>query len=149
MIFTPPTLHDVPTYGAFGETAKAARLAKYYKPRPRGVAVYKMQPGNIYFLGRDVPGLAIDVINALGRSAPPEVAPFRVAVQSAREPSQPIPHEDQVNHTQAQTWMYGRMTGNFPQVPDVMAVYYGGTSYAVSDDEAALLRSAGFGAFLT
>lgn len=144
MIFTTPTVNEVPTYGSFGEQAKAARLAKYYKPRPRGVAVYKMQPGNIYFLGRLVPGLDIDVLGKEGPSLH-----TRVAVETAREPSQPLPREDQVNHTQATAWMYGRVIGDFPQVPDVMVVYYGGTRYAVSDDEATLLANAGFGNYLS
>jgi hypothetical protein len=140
-VFTPPVIDEVPTYGSFGESAKAARLAKFYKPRPRGVAVYKMTPGNIYFLGRDVPGLEIDVTEAPTQ--------FRVAVQSAREPSQALPREDQVNHTQATSWLFGRVLADFPQEPDVMVVYYGGTSYQVSDDEAALLLAAGFANYLS
>ena len=140
-VFTPPTLNDVPTCGA-GERWKAGRLAQFYKPRPRGVAVYKMQPGNIYFLGRDVPGLNVDV-------APVGPTLFRVSAAGAREPSQPLPREDQVNHTQATVWMYGRVIGDFPQQPDVMKVYYGGTSYHVADDEAALLSAAGFGDYLS
>jgi hypothetical protein len=127
--FTPPTLDEVPSHGEAGAHGPMVRLMRYYKPRPRGVTVYKMT-GGLYAIARFVPGLD------------PTWTLFR-------EPTLPIPEDQQVNDTQATSWMYGRILEDFPQIPNVEAVYYGGTSYQVSDAEAFLLDQAGFGAYLT
>lgn len=113
-----------------GENRWAARVQSYYKPRQVGVAVFKMLDGS-YFVSRQVPGVKAALLKIV-----------------FREPSQPVPRRDQVNQTMATSWVNGKPT-EFPQRPDVDIVYYGGTSYPVSADEAADLEAAGLGDYVT
>lgn len=126
MVFTPPTSPEVPTNGAQGESPVASRLMQYYNPRPRGVAVFKMDDGS-YCVSRSLAGIiGVDF----------------------REPWPPVVVADQVNNTMATAWAFCRVIRDFPQVPGVAIVYYGGMSYQVSGQEAADLTAAGLGAYL-
>jgi hypothetical protein len=136
--FTPPVLDQLPTYGVRGENAVAARVQSFYKPRKVGVAVFKMSTG-AYWVQRQVPGLSGPRIHFQEPSQP---------LQRRWAPGELGQQPEQVNNTMATSWLNGKPT-QFPMVPDIDIVYFGGTSYAVSPTEAADLQAAGLGAYLT
>ena len=55
-----------------------------------------------------------------------------------------MPRKDQVNGVISTSWLNSQPL-QFPQIPNVLTVYYGGRCYYVSDDEAADLEAAGWG----
>jgi hypothetical protein len=125
--FTPPTMDEVPTNGSADESVVAGKLWQYYNPRPRGIAIFKMDDGS-YWVSRFLPGVTGPVF---------------------REPWPPLPKADQANQTMHTTWLYSRVQADYPQVPGVVIVYYGGMSYPVSETEAYDLQAAGLGAYLS
>jgi hypothetical protein len=143
-IFTPPNIPDVPPTSYWERAGRrdgtvtnewatkvanplGSRLFSFYKPRPAGVAVYEMDDGT-YRTDRPVPqGPTLE-------TAWPPV------------PVQPGPDGiGQVNGSINQSWLYSRMISNYVQTPGVVKVYYGGTSYQVTQAEYNNLVSAGFG----
>ena len=131
LLFVPPTIAEVPPVGAADDTRFGARLFRYYQPRQRGVAVFKMTDGT-YRTARAVPGLSVTVL----------------------EPSPPLPEFPQngdvgvVNDALAWSW-YNDVGTEYPlTAPTVSLVYYGGHAYPVSSAEAQSLTLAGLGAYL-
>ena len=142
--FTPPTLADGPpiayrdrsTRGRHEPTvtdewlvARAnptgSRLMSFFGQRQTGVAIFKMADGT-YRSDRPIPGLRL-----------------------GQAPWPPVPIDQQVNGAIAQAWVYNRLEYDHVQEPAVVIVYYGGTSYTVSEDEAGDLVDAGFEGYVT
>lgn len=138
--FTPPSLPlDSPYFPNGNEGDPLGnRLMRFYQPRQRGVAVFKMSDGSY-------------VIQYAGT---PVVGP------QTYEPWPATPIEDNFDGTPAQvngainmTWNPYDIPEQYPftevQSPGVEIVYYGGHSYEVSTQEAADLTAAGFGAYVS
>jgi hypothetical protein len=126
--FTPPAITEVAPVSATHERYKnplGNRLMRYYKPRSRGVAVFKLNDGT-YRVQKQVPGLSVQVM----------------------EPYPPVPESQVVNDALAWSFYNGTAT-EYPLDHPVSIVYYGGTSYQVSSAEAAALVAAGFGNYIT
>jgi hypothetical protein len=141
MIFTPPTNLDVPPVSVADTSGgpataqaqpAATALFKYYKPRPRGVAVFKMSDGT-YRMNEPVAGLSV-----------PGVEPYPAIPEFSQNGDAGV-----VNDALGQSWYAGTVTVQALPQPTVVTVYYGGHSYPVSSTEAAALTAAGFGAYLS
>ena len=127
--FTPPVIYEVPTDNVDTDHPVMSRLMQYYRPRERGVAVYKMDDGT-YWVSRQVPLL----------SGPGIVF---------AEPWPPLPVADQVNNVINTAWLYSRVVSQTVQTPGVVTVYYGAHSYQVTEAEAAAMTAAGLGNYVT
>jgi hypothetical protein len=138
--FTPPTLEDTPAIAFYDRSMRqdgtitsewrvdranrlGFRLFSWYKQRPQGVAVYKMSDGT-WRSDRVIPG---------------------ITTQSAWPP---VPIDQQVNGAINQSWYNSQLVNNYVQDPAVVTVYYGGTTYQVSEAEANELIAGGFGAYI-
>ena len=127
--FTPPVIYEVPTDNVDTDHPAMSRLMQYYRPRERGVSVYKMDDGT-YWVSRQVP-----LLNGPG-------------IVFA-EPWPPLPVADQVNNVINTAWLYSRVVSQTVQTPGVVTVYYGGHSYQVTAVEAAAMTAAGLGNYVT
>lgn len=130
--FTPPSVAEVPPTGGDTPSVLGGRLMRFFQPRQRGVAVFKMSDGT-YRCARAVPG----VTQGSGGTVP------------VAEPYPAVPEGQVVNDALAWSWYNGQGTEYPLTQPTVQTVYYGGHSYPVSSSDAAALSAAGFGAYLT
>jgi hypothetical protein len=139
--FTPPVLDDGPPIAYRDRSARqdgtvtnewlvrqenptGFRLMSFYRERPQGVAVYKMSDGS-YRTDRPVPGFG------------------------AKTAWPPVPIDAQVNGAISQSWLYSRLERELVQDPAVVLVYYGGSTYQVTPDEADALEDGGLGEYVT
>jgi hypothetical protein len=131
--FTPPSIAEVPPFGATDDRPLGRRLFRFYQSRQRGVAVFKMSDGT-YQLAREVPGLSLTVSEPYPATTPdqfPQTIGGKMMIATS---------EDATTSTY-QTYPAAQ--------PQVAVVYYGGHSYPVSSTEAASLTAAGLGAYIT
>lgn len=131
--FNPPSIVEVPPVIAEAPVL-SNRLFRFFRSRPRGVAVFKMTDGT-YQIARQVPGLVGPTVSEPYPATTPDQFPQLEA--------------DQKTMVIAQSTFTHTVTTYAASQPQVAFIYYGGHSYTVTAAEAAALTTAGFGAYLS
>lgn len=134
--YTPPSDLEVPPYGAQDENKQAAKLMRYYSPRPACVATFLMSDGTVW-VNRQLVGV----------TGPVWAEPWPALTLATTTDGLPFQQNNAIN----MTWNPYNMASEYPlvetQSPYVTRLFYGTGKIQVTLAEYTQLNSNGLSAF--